>query len=124
MSPLSGELHTLVTAQLYGDGGEDETIESFEIPTTHTNELLALLTGAAVDRFPSKWQVLGEIDIGYTGGVTEIQLFRTYDSVGAFRANGTYFRGGSDSAFVSLIKAARKHRSEQDDAGKPDPAAS
>ncbi len=123
-SPPDPESVTVVTAQLYGDGGEDEIIKNFEIPGSHTDELLALLAGATIDRFPSKWQLLGEIDIGYTGGLTQIQLFRTYDSVGAFRANGVYYRGGSDSAFISQIKAARKTRSEQDDAGKPDPAAS
>lgn len=111
-------------AELYDEIGDGEGIERFEIPASLYEAVLNTLNGAKKDSFPSKWQVLGEIDISHSGGLIQIQLFRTNERSGAFSADGTYYRGGSDAEFIALIRGALKQRSEQGEGVKASPATS
>jgi hypothetical protein len=105
LSPAPSDVSS-ITVELYNlpDGSED--IPEFELPKASYKELLESLNGSPEDNSNSKWQVLGNIRITMRTGSVDVNLFRTGGNPGAFKANGKYFRGGSDSEFIQLREAA------------------
>ena len=106
---------TVIFAELYNE----EDIKRFEVQESFYKAILDTLNDAKKDRFPPKWAELGNFDIAHRSGLLEVQLFRTGEPVGAFRANDDYYRGCSDSEFIRFITATRKQQSEQNAAGQP-----
>jgi len=99
---------TVMFAEVY----EDETLKRFEVPETFYEPILESLNDAKKDRFPSEWAELGSIEIAMRSGLLEVELFRTGEPIGAFRANENYYRGGLDAEFVRVITEASKGGSE------------
>ena len=117
-APPASEVST-ITAQLYNrpDGGAD--IVRTEIPPSSHQQILGALDGAREDRRPMKWQVLGNISIVLNAGSVDVRLFWTGDELGAFRANGKYYRGSSDAELIELVSSAKNQQSGQGDALRP-----
>jgi len=106
-APSSSDV-TSISAQLFNrpDGGGD--IPNFEVPKSSHKTILETLNGSEQDTEPMKWQVLGNIKITHGANSIDVALFRTGEKLGAFRANGQYYRGGSDQDFIRLISTTRK----------------
>jgi len=118
-APSSSDV-TSISALLYNrpDGGED--IERFEVPKSSHQAILETLNGSEQDTEPMKWQVAGHIKITHSLSSTDILLFWTGKGLGAFKANGQYYRSGSDQDFIRLISTAKKQQSGQGSADNPD----
>ena len=106
-----------ITAQLYDqqDGGVD--IATFELPKDSQEAILASLNGSHQDNHPMKWQVLADIEITFKNGSMVVNLFLTGGQLGAFAANGTYYRGASDSEFIRLLHPAKQGKGQQNGGG-------
>ncbi len=64
-----------------------------------------------------KWQVLGDLEITLKTGSMDVNLFWTEGKLGAFRTNGKYYRGASDSEFIRLLEAAKQDKGQQGGGG-------
>lgn len=86
---------------------------TFVVPRDLYGEILSALSPASYDRFPAKWQVLGELEIRtYDGKALYVGLFDVESSnLGAFAAgpdfeSRTYYRGGNSRHLrIALAKA-------------------
>jgi len=83
----------------------DQTIgQSGSVPNDRLIQMYELFNGSTKTLFPSKWQVFGFIRLTYqNGNIGTIYIYSTSDSIGAFKFNGQYFRGGSDNSFKSFF---------------------
>jgi hypothetical protein len=71
--------------------------------TTFTN-LLAAIDLSYVDLKPYKWVFIADVCITLTDTrQLTIMLYETYDRVGAFRVDRTYYRGATDEDFWRFI---------------------
>ena len=50
-----------------------------------------------------KWVILGDVEITTKETALKVDLYVTHRKRGAFKANGTYYRGASDSDFISVL---------------------
>jgi hypothetical protein len=117
-SPSSSDV-SAIAVQLYNRQDGEAEIARFVIPGNSQKAILASLNGSHQDNNPMKWQVLGDIEITLKTGSINVDRFGTGQKLGAFRANGTYYRGSSDSEFIQLIKAAKQAHSEAVEATAP-----
>lgn len=118
VAPAPSEVLSM-EVQLYNrpDGGAD--IVSFEAPKTSHASILGTLDGAQRDNHPKKWKSLGDIEITLGTGSVDVSVFSTGKGRGAFRVDGTYYRGGSDADFIQLISTAKRERGDRGGAERP-----
>ena len=56
-----------------------------------------------------KWQVLGDLRIRLRDGRNiEVSLYRTFADHGAYKMDGTYYRGSSDAEIVRTLTECAK----------------
>jgi hypothetical protein len=108
--PATREIASMNAKFIERDSGDER---SFLVPTTSQDEILAALSPSTRDRFPSKWEIMGKLDIKtISGNSIYVMLFDLGDdSVGAFAAGPTfesrrYYRGGNSAQLrIALEKA-------------------
>jgi len=98
----------------------------FDVPEDCWDEILAALSPAEYERFPKKWEILGQLQIETkSGGTWCVGLYRTDDAVGAFSSGPTfedrrYYRGGNSKRLAqALEKAAAESEKPKGQATKP-----
>ena len=106
-------------AQLFNlpDGGDD--IDGIEIPVARHHQILGALDGATKERRPMKWQILGRLSIVLDESQVYVGLFRTGGEVGAFRVDGSYYRGSSDAELIRLISESGSQAPAPGDSASP-----
>lgn len=80
---------------------------SVELPRSEWADILSLLSTGEESSTPMKWMVLGDVEIATDEGTLRVDIYQTGDERGAFKAEGTYYRGGSDSAFIHVLSRGR-----------------
>lgn len=95
-----------VTASLFDQSGTSNKSE-FVIPKSHHAEILDLFRDAQPDANPSKWQVLGSVNIESDSETKSISLYQTGQLTGAFSSSQKYYRGSTDNAIMRAIEAAK-----------------
>jgi hypothetical protein len=108
--PATSEIASMNAKFIERDSGDEG---SFPVPSTSQSEILAALSPSTYDRFPSKWEIMGELDIKtISGNSIHVELYDLGDDpVGAFAAgptfeSRTYYRGGNSGQLrIALEKA-------------------
>ena len=99
---------TKMSAKIFNRPDSGTEISEFIVPRSHYVNILSLFRDARHDSHPSKWQGLGLVKIETENGEQSFSLYRTGDSVGAFRtSSSSYYRGSSDTAIIEAIEAAK-----------------
>lgn len=85
---------------------------TFVVPRGRYGQILSALSPATYDRFPAKWQILGDLEIRTNDGKSlSIGLFDVESSsLGAFAAgpdfeSRTYYRGGNSQRLKSTLES-------------------
>lgn len=87
-----------------GFKGKHFNAEIFSISPKDYEKVIALFTKRSVDRFPAKWRGLGSLKIMTTGSrEISIALYTTDGSIGAFKIDGTYYRGSTDKELIDTF---------------------
>src|SRR5690242_17632870 len=105
--PAAGEINSM-RARL-----ETEYLETeFDVPSDHYENILSALLPCKHDPNPSKWIVIGELDIIHTDGATQVFLYTTSSgppgafSAGPSHATRKYYRGGDSDKLLQAMKDA------------------
>jgi hypothetical protein len=86
----------------------------FTVPREHWQPIFDALLPATRDRNPSKWQVLGELEVVTRGGERRtVWLYQLGQGPGAFAVGEdwdrrVYYRGGETAELREALEAARK----------------
>jgi hypothetical protein len=82
----------------------ERVIGSFDIRTENYPTVLKLFEGGAVDPHPLPWVYAGTVRITFTDGrSSSVAFFRTFQSTGAYKVGGKYYRGATDEAIIRTI---------------------
>jgi hypothetical protein len=114
-----GSTVTEMTACLYNRPDKGEDIDFFAVPKESYQSVLGTLGGAEENKNPSGWQVLVGLKIASGTQTMNVILFWTQAERGAFKVNDSYYRGGSDAAFIKMVVDAHKQQAEHGSAGQP-----
>jgi hypothetical protein len=113
--PPTSEIESM-RAVLYASKHEEDS--KFVVSHEHWAEVWDVLSPARRDYNPSKWEMLGELEVVTQGGGRRtVWLFSTSTGPGAF-AVGTdwdhrvYYRGGTTDGLLRALEAA--HEASQD----------